>query len=358
MKYSAQLRFLFIFTVILVLAAGCQQAAPETGELPTLMVLPTETSTNTPTPTPSPTNTPTPTNTSTPTNTVTPTNTLTSTPSATFTPSITSTSTITPTFTPTPTNTATNTPPASATPNAPQILSFTSSATTVQANSSVTLTWSSIADTARIDQLNAQGAVVQTFTVIPNGQLPVTVPGNSGKLVVYRLAVQRAGQEVSLSVGITIQCSMAWFFGDQYAPANSGCPQAAAVTGPARFQPFERGYTFYINASNLNTVYGLANQDNRYINYGMSWDQTTAYNCAGSPPGGKFAPQGVFDWMYCNTNAPVGTWSQAVGWATTNLNTDQRTIQFEQGTGAFYIDSPVGVFRFSGSPNNTWQKIT
>jgi hypothetical protein len=360
MRFRVRLHYLLLFTVILMLVTGCQPPAQEVGELPTLMVLPTSTPTDTPTSTPTATPTSTSTSTSTPTNTATPTNTLTFTPRATNTSTITATSTITPTFTLTPTSTFTSTPVATATANAPQILSFTANATTVPANTSVTLTWNALADTARIDQLNQQGAVVQTFTVIPSGSLPVTVPGNAGRVVVYRLAAQRGGQEVTFSLAITVQCSMSWFFGDQFAPPNAGCPQAAAAKGSARFQPFERGYGFFINANNLNTVFGLVNQDNRYISYPMTWDQTTTYNCYGSPPSGKVAPQGVFDWLFCSGNNPPiasGQWIDVTGWGTGNINTDQRTIQYESGTGAFYIDSPVGVFRFEPS-SGKWTKIT
>jgi hypothetical protein len=231
----------------------------------------------------------------------------------------------------------------------------------VQANSSVTLTWNAIADTARIDQLNQQGAVVQTFTVVPVGQLPVTVPGNTGKVVVYRLAVQRAGQEVTLSVAINIQCAVSWFFGDQFAPANTPCPAGPSATGGARFQQFERGYMFTVGANNLNMVYGLVNQDNRYIGYSIGWNQTTPiYSCYGTPPAGKFAPVTVFDWTFCNTNPPVatGTWIDALGWGTADINTNQRTIQFEQDTGGFFVDSPVGVFRLSGPSTSVWVKVT
>jgi hypothetical protein len=45
-------------------------------------------------------------------------------------------------------------------------------------------------------------------------------------------------------------------------------------------------------------------------------------------------------------------------WAISNTyNTDNRTIQFEQNTGAFYVDAPVGVFRFNGQSPTTWTKI-
>jgi hypothetical protein len=213
-----------------------------------------------------------------------------------------------------------------------------------------------MADTARIDQLNQQGAVVQTFTVVPSGQLPVTVPGNTGKLVVYRLAAQRAGQEVSLSVGITIQCPTSYFFGDQYAPANAACPAGGSITGGGRFQSFERGYMIYVAANGLNTVYGLVNQDSRFNGTVVTWDQTTTYNCNGSPPGGKFAPLAVFDWAFCNSNAPIGSWNSALGWGTTDINKDQRTIQYETGNTVLYVDAPVGVFRLD-TGTGTWSKV-
>jgi hypothetical protein len=220
------------------------------------------------------------------------------------------------------------------------------------------LTWNAIADTARIDQLNQQGAVVQSFSVIPSGSLPVTVPGNLGRVVVYRLAVQRAGQEVTFSLAITIQCSHSWFFGDQFAPPNAGCPTAVGAVASGHFQQFERGYMIYITANGLNLVYGLVFQDNRFIAYLNSWDGVTIETCANNPPSGFIAPKNVFNWAYCKTNAPIGSWSQSIGWATTDLNSDNRTIQFEDNsTGAFYIDTPVGVFRFNGPSPNTWTKI-
>jgi hypothetical protein len=354
-KHVRGLGLLTAICAVMFFGVACQPASPEVAELPTLMILPSFTPTNTPTNTPTPTPTPTHTLTPTPTNTLTPTNTFTFTPSATFTASITTTFTTTPTFTSTPTSTATNTPPATATPNLPQILSFTASATTVQGNSSVTLTWNAIADTARIDQLNQQGSVIQTFTVVPNGQLPVTVPGNLGRVVIYRLAVQRSGQEVTLSIPITILCSQSWFFGDQN---TTGCPQAPALSGLGRFQQFERGYMVYVNANNMTTVYGLVNQNSQYISYITSWDGQTQYSCAANPPNELLPPKSIFMWTYCNTNAPTGSWIQTLGWGTSDLNTDDRKIQYEEGTGAFYIDSPIGVFRFSGTASGTWTKVT
>lgn len=352
-----------LFLVLVALLAACQPNPAEIVELPTVAVLPTLTPTLSPTPTLTLTPTTTATSTPTVTSTFTPTPTLTYTPSKTFTPTVTSTHTITPTytltptFTPTATNTATNTPIASATPNAPQIISFTASASNVAANTQITLTWNAVADGARIDQLNSQGALVQSFSVVPSGQLPVVVPGNQGKLAVYKLTVQRGGQETSFSVSVTVTCSMAWFFGDQYAPANAGCPSGASVTGPGAYQSFERGYMIYVNANSINTIYGMQNQDSRYISYVNGWDGTTTYSCFGTPPSGQFAPQNMFAWVYCTTNAPVGVWSSALGFGTSNIDTNNRIIQYEDGTGAFYVDSPVGVFRFTGAASAQWTKI-
>jgi hypothetical protein len=198
---------------------------------------------------------------------------------------------------------------------------------------------------------------VQTFSVVPSGQLPVLVPGNLGRLVVYRLVAIRGGQEATASVPITIQCSIGWFFGNEFAPPGSGCPTAVGAIGQGAFQSFERGFMVYVNANGLNTIYGLQAQNNLYIGYTNGWDGTTSYTCFGTPPSGLLAPQELFAWAFCNTNAPIGSWTGALGWATSGLNRDQRTIQFEEGTGAFYIDAPVGVFRFSDPQTRTWTKI-
>ncbi|MBL8156339.1 MAG: hypothetical protein JNM70_19320 [Anaerolineae bacterium] len=348
---------LVLIALAVILLGGCQGESETVAELPTLAVLPSLTPSNTPTLTPTPSPTPTETPTATPTNTLTPTSTLTVTPSVTATSTLTATPSITPTATSTATNTPTNTPTITNTPDRPQILSFTASATNVVANTSITLTWSTIADAARLDQLNAQGVAVQSFSVVPSGSLPVTVPGNTGRLVVYRLVAIRNAQEVNASLPITVQCATAWFFGSQLAPPDSGCPTGPQAVGPGAFQSFERGFMVYINANSLNTVYGAQNQDTRYISYANGWDGATTYSCFGTPPGGLFPPQNMFAWAYCTTNAPVGGWNSAIGFALGNLDSGNRIIQFED-TGAIYIDSPLGVFRFSGDASRTWRKIT
>jgi hypothetical protein len=198
---------------------------------------------------------------------------------------------------------------------------------------------------------------MQTFSVTPSGTLPVLVSGNTGRVAVYQLTAIRGGQQAQLSLSINVQCAMSWFFGDQYAPPGSGCPTALGAVGAGAFQPFERGYMIYVNANGLNTIYGMQNQDARYIGYTNGWDGSTTYSCFGTPPTGLFAPQNMFAWVYCTTNGPIGTWSSAVGFATTAIDTGSRTIQFEEGTGAFYVDSPLGVFRFTGPTTATWAKI-
>jgi hypothetical protein len=341
-----------LVSLILVFVTACQQQPQTVAELPTLAVLPTLTASHTPTDTPTLTRTPT--STSTPT----PTFTSTATPTPTFTATTTSTASATPTFTLTATATQTPTNTPTATPDAPQIIAFTASGNNVAPGTAITLSWQTIADAARIDQLNQQGVATQSFPVQPNGQLPVTIPPGIGQLVVYKLTAQRGGKEATASLPITVTCAIDWFFGRAFAPPGSGCPRAVGAIGPGAFQQFERGFMIYVNANNLNTVYGLQTQDSRYIAYTNGWDGTTIDNC-GTPPQGLFAPQNMFNWAYCRTNAPVGSWNSAVGWATGGLDTGNRTIQFEEGTGAFYIDAPVGVFRFSGPApaGTTWQRI-
>jgi hypothetical protein len=78
----------------------------------------------------------------------------------------------------------------------------------VDAGASLTLSWESVnADTAQLEQLDANQAVVQTFSVTPNGQLPVTVPSTAGD-VIYRLTVFRAGRMDTRSVVVTVQATL------------------------------------------------------------------------------------------------------------------------------------------------------
>jgi hypothetical protein len=223
-------------------------------------------------------------------------------------------------------------------------------------NTTVVLRWVTVADSTRIDVLNQQGAVSQTFaTITPSGELSVAVPGNLGRLVVYRLVAMRGGQEVSQSLPIGIACSIAWFFGD--VPGVTGCPTAVGATAAGAYQPFERGLMIYVSANGINKIYGLQNQESRYVGIANGWDGN-GMQYPPDPPSGLFKPAKWFRWTFLNTLAPVGTWENAVGWATAAINESQRTIQFEEGTGAFYIDIPGGgVYRFSGGDSGTWSKI-
>ncbi len=342
--------------IIAILFAACSPES-QVAELPTLAVLPSLTPSLTPTLTPTPTNTLTPTPTNTPTATATFTPTLSATPTVTHTATVTSTSTVTPTNTQTPTATATFTPVPTNTPDTPQITSFTASSNTAAPGASVTLRWVSASDSARIDQLNQQGAVINSFSVTPSGELPVAIPAGSGRLVVYRLVAIRGGEQAQQSIPITISCATPWFFGNELAPPNSGCPTTVGSVGDGKFQPFQRGFMIYVDANGVNTVYGLQNDGNRYISYVSGWDGT-GFPEYGEPPNSSLIkPREQFRWAFLETLAPVGTWESAIGWGTAEINRDSRTIQFEEN-GAFYIDGPNNaVFRFSGGSSGTWTRL-
>ena len=342
--------------IITILFAACTPQS-QVVELPTVAVLPSLTPSSTSTSTPSPTHTLTPTPTLTPTTTDTPTNTPTFTPTLSATPSVTRTPSITPTHTLTHTPTATDTPVATNTPDAPQITSFSASTTSAAPNASVTLRWVSVSDTARIDQMNQQGAVVNSFSVTPSGELPVAIPAKSGRLVVYRLVALRGGQQAQQSIPITITCANPWFFGNELAPPNSGCPTTVGSIGDGKFQPFQRGFMIYVNANGVNTIYGLQNDGNRYVSFVSGWDGT-GFPEYGEPPNSSLIkPREQFRWAFLDTLAPVGTWESAIGWGTSEINRDSRTIQFEE-SGAFYIDGPNNaVFRFSGGSSGTWSRL-
>ncbi len=355
--FHSSSRLIVVLILLLLGLTACQPEA-QVAELPTLAVLPSLTATLTPTNTLTPTSTltPTPTNTATPTST--PTLTLTPTVTTTATITRTPTSTLTPTPTQTPTPVATDTPTLTSTPNTPQILSFTASATTGAANSTLLLRWATISDSARIDQLNQQGAVMQTFPITPNGELSVVLPPNAGKQVIYKLVALRSGLEVSQSLPITLLCTVGWFFGDQFAPPAAQCPTAVGAIAGGAFQSFERGVMLYTNANGLDKIYALLNTGNTYTAVTSGWDGSSQTPNFGNPPSGFKSPAEHFLWVYNTQLAPVGTWVQAMGWATGDLNKDNRTIQFEQGTNAIYIDAPGGaVYRLVGGDAGTWAKI-
>lgn len=369
---SSKLRKCIVLIVLAVgVLAGCElELQPQqVGELPTLAVLPSLTPTVTASITPSATATLTSTSTATSTATVTPsrtptaTNTATVTPSrtpsptATFTPS--RTPTVTRTFTPIPTRTPTATATATltATPDRPIIQQFQSSAATVQAGTTFQIFYAvANADAVRIEQLNPQGAVIQSFPAALTGSLPILAQPLTGRVNVYRLVASKAGVELSQSISVTITCAVPWFFGDQNAPADAGCPQALGASAPGAYQTFERGQMIYVTANGLNRVYGLQNDGSRYIAYPNTWDGTTINNTPAPP--NLFIPQQMFNWIYYTTNAPIGAWSQQVGWATGNIDQSPRTIQFEGNSPRFYIDVPGGgIYRFSGGDSGTWQRI-
>ncbi len=388
-----------LFVLVLLLLMGCASACtqnPVPLVVPTLAVLPSPLPTNTPTDTPTLTWTFTPTATdlpsSTPTITSTPSSTFTETPlptftaSLTFTPTLTDTPTLThtptpsrtplpsrtPTFTITPSPTKTFTPSATMTPTpsatatitvtptvaAAQIISFGSDMTSVLPNTTIHLAWTTTADTARIEQLSAQNSLLQVFPVAPTGQFTVVVPASFGRVITYRLIAVRNGVETSQSIPVTVTCQFAWFFGDQYQPANAGCP-AVATTADGRYQPFERGVMFYLTANGLNRIYGVQYDQSLYTAVSNGWDGTTLNNSA--PPNGRFMPQEMFNWAYYNTLAPIGSWNGALGWATSNIVSAPRTIQFENAVGGnnpFAIDAPDGaVYRFSGGDSGTWMRL-
>lgn len=367
-----------IYLIVLILALilpGCGgNAAQETGSLPTLVEFPTDAPTDTPGVTPT-TEVPTITPSATLTLTFTPTITLSATPSLTFTPSNTSpprptaTFTLTASFTPEP---ATFTPEVTNTPDTPQIISFQASSTTAVGGGTVELTWEASGDIARIDRLNQLGQVVQTFSVTPSGQLPVTIPANEGSTITYRLAITRGNQEVTSTLTITVSggsgnCAINWFFGNEFAPQGVGCPTAVASQVPGAYQPFQTGRMLYLQSTNK--IYTLVEANGVLTDGAVSeitngWDGTSTYQslgCGNAPGSGLFEPQQMFAWAYCTTMGPGGLWSSSLGFATTAIDTSQRTIQFDSA-GALYVDVPGGaVYRLTPVPvgqlSSTWQKI-
>jgi hypothetical protein len=395
---------LMLVTVALALTLiGCAPAPQEVGALPTLIEFPTETETSIPTETlePSPTETATITElpSNTPTQTISPTPTVDTTGTAV---SLTTTAIAIQDVTGTSVSdlnqqvqqtqtalantnaTASANPPIAVTitgtagPDAPRINVFQADPTSGAVGAAVTLRWDVVADVVRVERVNINGQVVETFSVTPVGQLPVTIPANEGNAITYRLTGIRGVQEVSavLTVSVTngslpvgtpgtpgvpatpgtgtptgvTGCSVNWFFGNEIAPTAAGCPVGAAVQVAGAFQPFERGRMLYLAypPQTIGSVYVLVDDAGQttqgsVTQYANGWDNTStfaSYGCAPTPPSGLYEPQQMFAWAYCTQLAPGGFWTTVLGYGTNLIDTSQRNVQFD-ASGAMYVDVPA-----------------
>jgi hypothetical protein len=285
---------------------------------------------------------------------------LTPPPTATPTLTLTPTQTPRPTDTPRPTQTPrpTDTPQPTPTSAEPVILSFAASQLSGLAGNTIIFSWQTDSDIARLETLNGAGQIIESIQVQPTGNATLLIPANAGRIISYRLVVGRAGIERSALLNVTVLCQFSYFFGDQFAPPDAGCPMDSGATGAGAIQNFERGIMIYITANNRNEVYGMVNQGALFTRRLNGWDGATLNET--EPPPGLIAPRQMFNWAYYNTLAPVGSWNQAIGWGTTEIDLSQRTIQFETNMTHFYIDAPGGiVYRFTvtGADFGTWVRI-
>jgi hypothetical protein len=194
--------------------------------------------------------------------------------------------------------------------------------------------------------------------VQPAGTASLTVPANYGRIIGYRLVAVRGGIERTALLNVTVLCQFFFFFGDNFAPPDADCPLDSGSVGNGAFQLFERGAMIYVAAGGRNEIYGLTNDGARYVRYANNWDGSTLNEAP--PPQGLFIPRQMLNWAYYNTLAPVGSWNQSIGWGIADIDTSQRSIQFESNQLRFYIDGPGGqVFRFviQGSDIGTWTRI-
>jgi len=195
--------------------------------------------------------------------------------------------------------------------------------------------------------------VQERVDVALSGSLPFTVPNTNLNRVIYRLVVQRGGQQATQTLEIRVQlvCGFQWFFGAQYADATAGCPPSAAVTLSGAYQPFEQGFMISIPFGGQNRVYvfvrapgknGLLLGD-QYSYTANLWDGVTDH-CAGAgkiPPPGTTLPLREFNWLACTQFGPGGLWIDVLGFATGGVDITIRTVQQETG-GGLYIDTPSG----------------
>jgi hypothetical protein len=237
------------------------------------------------------------------------------------------------------------------------ILSFTSTLGSVTENTAVPLIWNASGDAARIETLAQNNALLASQSVPLVGQVALPALSGAGRAVQFRLVVTRGGVEVEARLMIAIVCAQAWFFGDATAPPGTPCPQGPSAVIDGAFQQMERGLLLYTGSA-LNRVYGLINDGQRFLSIPNGWDGSSIVTDP-APPAGLFAPQGVLNWFFYRTLAPLGAnWPTTIGWGFAATVVENRTLQFESGTGAFFIDGPGGqLFHITAGDSGTWTKI-
>lgn len=207
-----------------------------------------------------------------------------------------------------------------------------------------TLLWRADADTARLERLNVQGVVIESFIVDPIGTLNVPLP-NTAETVIYRFVAIRGQNQDALSLPLELSCQFAWFFSE--APASLGCPSAPDSRARAAYQEFVDGFMLRLNWNGRDRVCGIQFDRDLYSCYDYEDYEETSVP-ATPPP--DFEPPGEdFEYIFYEELAIGGRWRDVIGWARDDVDDDSLQVQpDEQGRILVYIPGE-GIYRFDAN---------
>ncbi len=303
------------------------------------------------TPTEAPTTTPT--NTARPGTRIAPTNTATVTDA----PLPTSTQGVVSTSTPFPTPTITPTP--APTPVTYDLIdSLEADPATIDPGDSVTLTWAARGEWATLYTILPDGTLGEWWEVALEGSRTVTTSERVRNVARYALFAGDGDRTESMTVAIAVRCTAEWFF----APEPDMCPQDAAVSTAAAYQPFEGGDMIWLGQ--YDWIYVLFDDQGipAYATFANLWEEGMPESDPDiAPPEGRTQPVRGFGlvWRGELDAAEYYQVRERLGWATAPERGYTALYQCDSAPKytTCYVSGPGGEIYELGPENSEWGVI-
>lgn len=232
----------------------------------------------------------------------------------TLTPFPTATATLTPTWTgsPPPSTPGESTPPPTSV-SFQYIQSFTADPMEINPGQPITLSWETTGDSVTLWRLAATGQLSEWWDVEQSGSKVVETSERDRNAVRYMLFVTSGEVQEQAMVTINVRCTAEWFF----SPEPDICPLEAAVTSDAAYQPFERGYMFWLGVRDR--IYALVQRDvsREYYAFTDPWEPGLPESDPNiTPPPGYVQPVRGFGMVWRGEIDLTANLRELLGWGT------------------------------------------
>jgi hypothetical protein len=220
--------------------------------------------------------------------------------------------------------------------------SFTASATTARANTSVTLNWDIRGDFETAHIWWSPNQARPEFTTITNvtrntGSFSFTLPDwIAGNREITLAVTDESGTAQSFPLTITVTCAYDWGM----TVGDSDCPRNAVVSRTAAYQAFQRGFMVWLPIDELSLwVFYNDGIVDRYVD---NWNNA-AFTIEPAAPDGLIAPERGFGYLWNSTPAV----RSGLGWATAGEQSYNAQFQQSLSQGRYdehrqYISLPDG----------------